>query len=148
MENTTIYEPVYEIYPGAYVPMLKEAEIRSSIKLSVEGESVLPLVNVLEFQGCFKIEMAIPGVKREDFLVHADGNALLICVSHKSPSRAEQENFQLHEFNYDCFARQVILPLNADLELANAEYKEGILRLYIAKTTLPVKQFKTEIPVY
>ena len=148
MENDVLYDSGCLIYPGSYVPLLKEEEVQSALKRPHEGETVLPPVNVTELADSFKVEVAIPGVKREDFLIHSDGNVLSVCVLHKECGLHEGERFQLHEFNYECFDRHIILPDNADSEFISAEYKSGILRLYVPKAKHPAKNLHTRIVVY
>ena len=67
------------IYPGAYVPLLKEEEIQLALNRSHLGETFLPPVNVTELADSFKVEIVIPGgVKREDFLIRSDENVLSV----------------------------------------------------------------------
>ena len=148
MENITLYKNDCSIYPGDYVPLLKAEEIEEELKHSHEGEILFPPVNITELADSFKVEVAIPGVRREDFLVHVNENILFVRVLHKEYVLEETERFQLHEFNYQCFDRQVVLPDNADAEFTSAEYKSGILRLYISKTEQPSKNRHTTIVVY
>ena len=148
MENDVLYDTGCLIYPGAYVPLLKEEEVQEELKHPHEGETIVPPVNVIELADSFKVEVAISGVKKEDFLIHSDGNVLSVCVLHKECGLHEGERFQLHEFNYECFDRHIILPDNADSEFASAEYKAGILRLYILKAKQPAKNLHTRIVVY
>ena len=148
MKNDVLYDAGCSIYPGAYMPLLKEEEVQEELKRPHEGETVLPPVNVKELADSFKVEVAIPGVKREDFLIHSDGNVLSVCVLHKECGLHEGERFQLHEFNYECFDRHIILPDNADAEFVSAEYKAGILRLYVPKAKQPAKNQHTRIAVY
>ena len=148
MENDVLYDAGSAIYPGAYVPLLKEEEVQSALKRAHKGETILPPVNVTELADSFKVEVAIPGVKSEDFLIYSAGNVLSVCVLHKECGLHEGERFQLHEFNYECFERHIILPDNADSELASAEYKAGILCLYIPKANQSAKNLHTIIVVY
>ena len=143
-----LYEATCLVYPGCYVPLLKEEDVNSALKLLPEGETILPPVNISEFTNFFKVELAVPGVKREDILVHSDGNVLSVCVLQKKAKYDGGERFQLHEFNYNCFSRDITLPFNADSEFASAEYKEGKLRLFILKTEQPGKRARTEIAIY
>ena len=122
MINDVLYDTGCLIYLGAYVPLLKEEEVQEELKRSHEGETVYPPVNVTELADSFKVEVAIPGVKRENFLVHADENILSVCVVHKECGLHVGETFQLHEFNCDCFERDIILPDNTDSEFISAEY--------------------------
>ncbi len=148
MENDELYNPICLIYPGAYVPLVKEEEVQAALKRPHEGEIVIPPVNVSELGDLFKVEVAVPGARKEDFLIHSDANVLSVCVLQKDDGSHEGEIFKLHEFNYECFDRHIILPGNADSEFASAEYKEGILRLLIPKSEQPGKNMRTTIVVY
>lgn len=148
MENDVLYDTGCLIYPGVYVSLLKEEDVQEELNRSYEGEAVLPPVNVTELADSFKVEVVVPGVKRGDFLIHADENVLSVCVLHKECGLHEGESFQLHEFNYGCFDRHIILPDNADAEFISAEYRAGILRLYVPKAKLPAKNQHTRIVVY
>jgi HSP20 family protein len=148
MENDILYSPVCSIYPGEYVPLLKTEEIEEELRHSHEGEALFPPVNITELADSFKVEVAIPGVRRENFLLHANENILFVRVLHKEHVLQGEECFQLHEFNYECFDRRIILPENVDPEFTSAEYKAGILRLHVPKSTLPAKNMHTRIVVY
>ena len=148
MENAISYDVGCLIYPGTYVPLMKEEEVISALNTSPKNELVLPPVNITELSDSYKIELATPGVKREDFLIHADENTLSIVAVHKQSANYSNEQFQLHEFNYTCFDRHILLPENADTEFTGAEYKEGILRFYVPKTDQPAKNLHTRIAVY
>ena len=142
MKNDVLYDAGCLIYPGAYVPLLKEEEVQEELKRTYKGETVFPPVNVIELADSLKVEVAIPGAKRENFLVHADENILSVCVVHKECGLHEGETFQLHEFNCD-FERDIILPDNTDSGFISAEYKSGILRLYVPKAKHPAKNLHT-----
>jgi len=148
MKNDILYSPGYSIYPGDYVPLLKAEEIEEELKHSHEGEALFPPVNITELADSFKVEVAIPGVRREDFLLHTTDNILFVRVLNKEYKLHGAERFQLHEFNYECFDRHIVLPENADAEFTSAEYKAGILRLYLPKTDQPSKNRPTTIVVY
>ena len=134
------------IYPGEYVPLMNEKQMHEELSKLCKTDSRFPHVNVTEFDDSFKVEVAIPGVKRENFHVYADDNILSVCVVNKEPGLAE-ETFQLNEFNYDCFESHITLPDNADPEFVSAEYRSGILCLHMLKTKIPSKKH-TRIVVY
>lgn len=148
MENDVLYSPDCSIYPGHYVPLLKPEEIDEELRLSHEGEMLFPPVNITEMADSFKIDVAIPGVKREDFLVHTNENVLFVRVLQKDFGPKEVQHFQLHEFNYQCFDRHVTLPDDADPEFSSAEYKGGILQVVMSKTKRPAKNRHNRIVVY
>jgi HSP20 family protein len=136
------------VYPGEYIPLIKAEELAEELKKQREGTAVQPLINIREKADCFHIDLAIPGLKREDFFITVNDNILSIAVLHKECGKIRQNSFQLHEFNYECFNRHIILPENADAEFVSAEYKEGVLRLYVPKADRPAKNPHARIVVY
>ncbi len=146
--NSSAFHNVYSVYPGEFVPMLKEEEVKDQLKRPHSGESLLPPVNVIEYKDSFQVEMAIPGIKREEFMIHADRNILSVCVLHKECNITSDAAIQQHEFNYECFDRSIILPKTADTEFISAEYREGILYLNMPKSTAVAKNLHTRIVVY
>lgn len=111
--------------------------------------TTLPAVNVSESNDAFNIEVAAPGMKKNDFKIDLDNN-LLIISSEKEDKNEEVDkegNFHRKEFSYQSFKRSFSLPLNAvDHEKINAKYNEGILHIEIPKKEeaklKPVKQIK------
>jgi HSP20 family protein len=146
MENIAIQSTDRTIYPGTYVPVQNEADLQVALKHPHQGEMISPPANVTELADLYKIEVAIPGVEKGNFLVFADGNALSVAVMNYPLTK--DENFSLHEFNFECFKRTIPLPKNIDAEFANAEYRNGILYLYVPKASNPVANQHTQIVVY
>jgi HSP20 family protein len=152
MKRNLLYSPDLGIYPGEYVPLESEENLRKKFKCLPEEDIILPPVNVKELDDLYKVEVSIPGVKKENFLIIAEGNILSISVLNKEGCLNKGESFQLHEFDYDCFERHIVLPCNTDSEFTKAEYKAGILRFYVPKSKLSakksVKKLRTRIVVY
>ena len=136
------------IYPGEYIPILDAEELMNELKKPHEGSALQPFINVSEHNNYYKVEAAIPGLNREDFFVNIDDNILSISVLHKKEELREDKKFQLHEFNYECFNRNIILPQNIEKDFVKAEYREGILSLYFPKTDSPGHHPHSNIIVY
>jgi len=100
---------------------------------SSTGTSI-PKVNIYETDTEFHVEMAAPGMRKEDFNVELDNNSLTIS-SQKSSETEEKhkKNFQRKEFSYLSFQRTFHLPDSAEAEKINAKYGDGILSLIIPK---------------
>ncbi|WP_269684464.1 Hsp20/alpha crystallin family protein [Flavobacterium lacustre] len=97
--------------------------------------SNLPSVNLKETDDHLKIELAAPGMKKEDFKVEIDNNTLLIS-SEKEEEKEEtrkKDNYIRKEFNYQSFFRSFSLPEYIDESKIEANYKDGILHIDIAK---------------
>lgn len=138
------------VYPGEYVPLFNEKDFKKTAKHSANNNKMTHLpANIKELGNSYKIELAVPGVKRENLLLKVSGNALSISVIYNNYKPDKQKKFQLHEFNFDrCFTRKIALPHNADPSFVSAEYKAGILHLYIPKSTHPLKWTNTKIAIY
>ena len=61
----------------------------------------------------------------------------------------EKENcFQMPSFGYECFNRKLTLPSNAEYTFIQAEYRKGILNMYLPKTDTPTRQAHINVVVY
>lgn len=148
MEHYSSKRSAHYIYPGEYTPLPELEQLATELQKRREGTVVQPLVNVWNTDESFIVEAAIPGVKRENFLISVKDNVLSIAFFIKKVADPASGSFQLHEFNYDCCDRHILLPDNVNAELASAEYKEGLLRIYMPKTDTATKNDQQRIVVY
>lgn len=97
--------------------------------------STLPAVNIREDDNEFHLEVAAPGMKKDDFKVNYDNGRLTISSEHKSEEeKKEGENVMRREFNYQSFQRSFSVAENAvDAEKIKASYKNGILYISMPK---------------
>ncbi len=99
------------------------------------GGTSLPAVNVQETKDEFIIEVAAPGMRKEDFNIRLENNVLAIS-SEREESHEDQENskkFSRREFSYQSFQRTMTLPSGVESDKINASYKDGILYVSIPK---------------
>ncbi len=96
------------------------------------GDSTLPSVNIKEDDHGFTVELAAPGMKKDDFKVELDHNVLTIS-SEKQMEHEEEGKYARKEFSYQAFSRSFTMPDSAELEKINASYKDGLLTLHIPK---------------
>ena len=97
--------------------------------------STLPAVNIKETAENFEVEMAAPGMNKEDFNVTLDNNLLTISAS-KREENEERDNgrYSRREFSYQSFQRRFMLPKDVvDVNDIHARYEHGLLRLVIPK---------------
>jgi HSP20 family protein len=135
------------VYPGEYVPMPEIEAILEELKYASTDSVPRPLINMDEFNDYFKMEVSLPGVRREDIVIYMHENVLSICVLHKN-SEELKKKFQIHEFETECLERHILLPENSDPEFISAEYKQGILSLHIPKTEEPSRTNPNQVVVY
>lgn len=99
--------------------------------------ATLPAVNVMETNDDFKIEVAAPGMKRNDFKVELDNNVLTISSQRedKLEEKDANGNYTRREFSYQSFQRSFALPENKVLgDKISARYVDGILYVTVPKS--------------
>jgi HSP20 family protein len=94
----------------------------------------VPSVNVTESSGDFKVLVAAPGLKKNDFKIDVDGNMLTISSEKKEEKEEKGEKFSRKEYNYSSFSRKFTLPDGVNMEKIEAAYENGILQLLLPKT--------------
>ena len=93
--------------------------------------STIPRANVYEGDEGYTIQIAAPGLSREDFSVKIENNLLTVSAqSEKSHSNERSDNTHL-EFNFANFFRSWELPAHVNVSAVNAGYEAGILSLDI-----------------
>jgi len=93
----------------------------------------IPSVNIMESPADFKIELAVPGINKNDFKIEVDKGILTISAEKKEEVNDENQRYTRKEFSYSSFKRSFSLPDQADAEKVAAEYKDGVLMLNIPK---------------
>jgi HSP20 family protein len=93
----------------------------------------VPAANISETPDHFHIELAAPGLKKDDFKLKLDQNILSISVEQRMENTDEQKNFSKREYSYNSFVRSFTLPESANDDGIEAEYNDGILKINIAK---------------
>src|SRR5436190_4896062 len=98
--------------------------------------TTVPAINIRETGNSYEVEMAAPGMNKEDFKVELDNNILTIS-SEKSDEReegGENEKYSRREFSYQSFQRSFSLPKEVvDEDKIQARYRDGVLNLTIPK---------------
>jgi HSP20 family protein len=98
-----------------------------------EFAATLPAVNVAESKDDFRIEVAAPGLKKENFKLHLDHNRLTIFSQVESEQEQKQEKYTRKEFSYQAFQRSFTLPQTVDTEKISASYLDGVLLITLPK---------------
>jgi HSP20 family protein len=110
----------------------------------------IPAVNIKENLSTFAIELAVPGLKKEDFSIEVDENVLKISAEVKNEKESEtvHENtkYTRKEFNYSSFSRSFTLPDSVNFENINAAYNNGLLCITVAKKE-PQKEIKRMVEI-
>lgn len=95
--------------------------------------SRVPAVNISETDQEYHIELAAPGLKKEDFKINLDRNMLSISVEKRTENTEENKKYNKREYSYTSFVRSFSLPDSADNAQIEAEYNNGVLDIKVAK---------------
>ena len=97
--------------------------------------STIPSVNIKENEHNFEVEVAAPGMEKQDFQITLEGNLLTISSIKKNQREERNEHYTRREFSYQSFQRSFELAKDVvDEEHIEAKYENGVLRLTIPKT--------------
>jgi len=100
-----------------------------------DEDSTLPAVNVIENEDEIRIDVAAPGLKKDDFKLNYDNGRLMIS-SEKKAEHEEKEGKKVtrREFHYQSFQRAFNLPENlVNADKIAAKYENGILHVTLPK---------------
>ena len=100
-----------------------------------------PAVNVIDEEKEYEVEVAAPGMTKEDFQIKVDNdNNLIISLEKKSDNgKDEKKNDKSHkylrrEFSYSKYQQAFTLPDNVDKAAITAKMADGVLQISIPKT--------------
>ena len=97
-----------------------------------------PAVNILENDDEYKIEVAAPGMTKEDFKVHInEDNELIISMEKHNEEKEEDKKYKgtylRREFSYTQFQQSLLLPDNVEREKISAKVEHGVMSIDIPK---------------
>lgn len=93
----------------------------------------VPAANISESADHFHVELAAPGLKKEDFKLKLERDVLSISVEQVNDDQHEQRNYAKREYSYSSFVRSFTLPESADQNGIEAKYTDGVLCIDIPK---------------
>ena len=95
-----------------------------------------PAINVIETEKEYEVELAAPGLDKEDFRVHVDAdNNLHIEMEKKAETKEGKKHgrFLRREFSYEKFQQTLLRPDDVDAEKIEAKVEKGVLMVTIPK---------------
>lgn len=142
--------PVSRRFPGTFVRMendlgsLMDRFFNVDEELWAPTEAFNPRTSVAETEKAIEVSVELPGMKAEDFNVEVHGDELWISGEKKEEHEESGKTFHRVERRYGKFQRTIGLSSDVDAEKIVAEYKDGLLKVTLAKS--PAAQAK-RIPI-
>ena len=101
-----------------------------------------PAVNVIENEKDYTLELAAPGMTKNDFSVRlVSDNELVISLQKKDEKKEEKKNYLRREFSYASYQQTFVIPEEVNIEAIAAAMNDGVLSI-----TLPKKEAVTKVP--
>ena len=100
------------------------------------ANATAPAINVKESDKAYTVELAAPGMKKEDFNVHInDEGNLIIKMEKKEEKKEEDKNarYLRREFSYSKFEQTLILPDDVEKDKIAARVEHGVLTVELPK---------------
>ena len=101
-----------------------------------KASATAPAINVKENDKAYIVELAAPGMKKEDFHVHInDEGNLIIKMEQKEDHKEEDKNtrYLRREFSYSKFEQTLILPDDVQKDQISARVEHGVLTVLLPK---------------
>ena len=95
-----------------------------------------PAINVIENEKEYEVELAAPGLTKEDFQIHVDNEGnLQIAMEKKTENKEGKKHgrYLRREFSYEKFAQTLLLPDDVDQEKIEAKMENGVLNVHLPK---------------
>ena len=113
-------------------------------------ESTSPAINVMENENEYQVEIAAPGLTKEDFTIKLDEEKnLVITMEKKTETKEENEEnkekvrYLRRDFSYKKFQQKMVLSDNVVSDAISAKMENGVLNVFIPKAK-PEDNKKTE----
>ena len=95
-----------------------------------------PAINVIENEKEYEVELAAPGLTKEDFQIHIDNEGnLQIAMEKKNEHKEDHRHgrYLRREFSYEKYAQTLLLPEDVDQEKIEASMENGVLNVHLPK---------------
>ena len=98
-----------------------------------------PLVNIREDEKAYGIEIALPGISKEEMKIEIEKDVLVISSERNEEKKEEQNGYSRREFGHYSFCRSFKIPEDVKGEDISAEFKNGILNIALPKSEVETK---------
>lgn len=107
----------------------------------------LPAANVTESDKAFNLELAAPGLEKQDFNLSIDNQQLTVSCEKEEKSESKDKQYTRREFSYRSFSRSFMLPDTVDADKIKGSYKDGVLKIELPKKETAIRTPRKQISV-
>ncbi len=127
--------PAFDQFPslGSFLNDIWSEDMNSVFRSNFNEGMTLPKVNIKETPESFEVQMAVPGLKKDNFNISVENEELLISAEIEENKEETNEEYTRREFGYASFRRSFILPETVDGDKIKANYEDGILNVVLPK---------------
>lgn len=111
-----------------------------------KANATAPAINVLVDEQQYEVEVAAPGMTKDDFKIHVDADNNLVIEMEKQQANTTEGDektktrYLRREFSYTKFSQTLILPEDVDKQKIGANVENGVLHITLPKLTPEQKQ--------
>lgn len=102
-----------------------------------KANATAPAINVIEDEKSYKVELAAPGMTKEDFNIHLNEDNMLVISMEKKTEKEEEDKknkkYLRREFSYSKFEQSLILPEDVEKDKICANVSNGVLTIDLPK---------------
>lgn len=101
-----------------------------------KANATAPAINVKETEKAYIVELAAPGMKKENFDVNINNEGNLVVKMQNKQEQKEEDKtvrYLRREFSYTHYEQTLILPEDVDKEKITARVNDGVLTVEIPK---------------
>ncbi|MEJ1238571.1 Hsp20/alpha crystallin family protein [Chryseolinea sp. T2] len=139
------YSTASDFAPTSFSNLIDRFFSDSLARSGGSSYSFVPKVDILENEKGYEVNLAVPGLSKDDFKIDLNDNFLTISGERKFTKEKKETNLHVVETQYGNFGRSFSLPENVDASKIQASYNNGILEIFIPKDEK--KTLKTTIKV-
>lgn len=104
-----------------------------------------PLMNVHEDEHSINYELEMPGLEKNDILIHEDHGIVTVEGEKRLTYEDKKEGYRRVESSYGKFCRKFSLPNSADSKNLNAKFNNGVLAISVPKYTTELEKKQIQI---
>jgi HSP20 family protein len=112
-----------------------------------QSEGYCPAVNVAEDEKEFRIEVALPGLSKNDVRIDLEDQVLTVSSAFNEEKEDKKTNYMRREFTRRAFKRSFELPDAVDQEHIMAKHEAGIVTIHLPKKEEMVQKAPKQIEI-